>query len=179
MGDMLTAEARTKARWAYVNATFLAQTSDLASLATMCSLYPCLQTYKVAISGNQRQEVLVGSDTVLIEFEERGLDEIKNIAGLESLRQTKAISGEQPYSYNFTAIKASCQVDSEVPNTKMDLHDFTADQYMKETIQSPEHCIFRQDPRFVKSLGSLMTNNIFNGYCMTYKNLYCGVEGDG
>ncbi|KAG9198698.1 hypothetical protein G6514_009737, partial [Epicoccum nigrum] len=60
----------------------------------------------------------------------------------------------------------------------MDLYDFTADQYTKETLQAPEHCIYRQDPRFVKSLGSLMTNSIFNGYCMTYKNFYCGVEGD-
>jgi len=53
MGDMLTEEARTTARWAYVNATFLARTSDKAPLATMCSLYPCLQTYKVAVVGGQ------------------------------------------------------------------------------------------------------------------------------
>jgi hypothetical protein len=55
MGDLLTQDGRIASRWAYVNATFLSGWEN-KSIASVCSLYPCLRTYTTFVDKGQLHE---------------------------------------------------------------------------------------------------------------------------
>ena len=60
MGHLLVPEARAAARWAYINTTYLATNlQEVDTLASVCSLYPCMRTYTSSVANNLLTETLV------------------------------------------------------------------------------------------------------------------------
>ena len=69
MGHLLVPEARAAARWAYINATYLATNlQEVDTLASVCSLYPCMRTYTSSVANNLLTETLVRSTVMHLDL---------------------------------------------------------------------------------------------------------------
>jgi hypothetical protein len=178
MGNLLTDDGRAKSRWAYVNATFLSYWNN-KTVASVCSLYPCVRTYNTMIRDSQLYEKETKSDVMKIDFDERRSSSLDNVGDHDTRTNIY---------FNYTAIETPCRVDGHIiekggniPNgvaaTKLQLYDFGSQPPISQNITWPEQCIYRHDPRFVGVISRIMVDEIFDGYCSTYKGVACTKSG--
>jgi hypothetical protein len=179
MGNLLTDDGRAKSRWAYVNATFLSYWRN-NTVASVCSLYPCVRTYNTMIRDNQLYEREIRSDVMKIDFDQRRSSSLENVRGQNARTNIY---------FNYTAIETPCRVDghviekggnipSGVAATRLQLHDFGSQPPLSQNITWPEKCIYRHDPRFVGIINTIMEDEIFDGRCSTYKGFACTKSGN-
>jgi hypothetical protein len=177
MGDMLTPELRAISRWAYVNATFLAvDRNHTAAVAAACVLYPCLSTYTASITNNQLLEKQVSSEPMQID--------VNNT----NVRPASLNTGDNSY-YHYTAVKSPCVVNGQtfspglntsaaIKTTKVNLVNVTDNgtNPFKPTwhnISFPESCIYRHNAEFGIAISTVLTQEIFDGVCNSYKGPDC------
>jgi hypothetical protein len=174
MGDFLTQDGRIASRWAYVNATFLSGWEN-KSIASVCSLYPCLRTYTTFVDKGQLHEQQVQAEVMKIEF---------NKAFSNGFDTVKSFNTGNNTNFNYTAVRSPCRLDGRTLNatdassadsgfTNLTLYDFTSSPPIARNISLPEQCIYRHDPQFVVAISQLMGDEIFNGSCTTWKGLSC------
>jgi hypothetical protein len=95
-------------------------------------------------------------------------------------------------NYDYATIKSPCRVDGVVYEThNMSLYsrgtkiglfnftdpdesDFSNATYTYENITAPEQCIYRQSALFVGSIAGVLHDDIFNGWCNSYRTTSCG-----
>ncbi|KAI4943576.1 hypothetical protein J4E91_009213 [Alternaria rosae] len=174
MGTLLTDSVREASRWAYVNATLLNIGSNPVT-ASVCSLYPCTRTYKSMIKDNELHEWEAPSEAMRIQIagahhEELDLPDYRN-----------SLSN---WEYEYTTRKEPCRVGpwtlykggfipEGTATAELQLFDFTHERYTFENMTWPERCIYRQPAEFVKAIAMVMNDDIFDGYCQSYKTLDC------
>lgn len=177
MGRLLSDEHKTISRWAYVNATFLATARRNNSLASVCSLYPCVRSYNISIHRNELTENEISTAPMQIEY---------NPAIASSWSKIRQMDTHDNWMFNHTATIPSCIVSGrewnvshsqkDIPTTKLELYDVVKDQW--QNTSRPEPCIYRQDPSFVSVITDIMQDEIFSGACSTRKGLTCSKVAD-
>jgi hypothetical protein len=175
MGGLLGAKARTAARWAYINATFLAtEVRNATSVGSMCSLYPCMRTYVSTVTDNVLTENLLRSNIMELET-----NSTTNQTWLQTHNTLKAIPGD------FVSIGTPCQADGQTYKTSqygrqradwktLTLVDFSMPNGSRQaeqqgrTIEVPETCIYRHNTKFANAIADLLNDVFFTGGCSYY-----------
>jgi hypothetical protein len=177
LGDLLTPEIKAMSRWAYVNATFLAQRGENSTTtAAVCVLYPCLRTYIASITNNQLSERLIRSEVMQLDMTGVNENQVEYVG-----RYNNALSN---FNYNYAAVKSPCGIDGGVyeisqnmsPNpgaTTLSLVDFNSQGRSSRNITAPERCIYRQNSQFAMAISAILDRDIFDGICDSYKGPTC------
>jgi hypothetical protein len=180
MGDLLTPELTAMSRWAYVNATFISTSypNNTAGPASVCVLYPCLRTYTASIINDKLVEKEIASEVMEID--------VTNPYFFEGV---PGLNAQQNYYQHYAAVQNPCYVDGQVYNasgdippslnaTKLSLYDFTDPRPSTyRNISLPESCIYRHHAQFAMAISKVLHNEVFDGYCDSYKGPTCGKSG--
>ncbi|KAI4610619.1 hypothetical protein J4E83_008233 [Alternaria metachromatica] len=174
MGSLLTDTVREASRWAYVNATLL-NIGSTPITASVCSLYPCTRTYKSFIKDSELHEWEVPSSAMRIQISGAHHEELDLPTYRNSLSNVE---------YEYTTRREPCRVGpwtlyagDFIPDgtatAELQLFDFSHEKYAFENMTWPEQCIYRQPAGFVKAVAMVMNDDIFDGYCQSYKTFDC------
>ncbi|KAI4640450.1 hypothetical protein J4E93_008656 [Alternaria ventricosa] len=174
MGSLLTDSVREASRWAYINATLL-NIGSTPITASVCSLYPCTRTYKSTIKDSELHEWEAPSSAMRLQIPGAHHEELDLPTSRNSLSNTE---------YSYTTRREPCRVGpwtlysggfipEGTATAELQLFDFTHEKYSFENMTWPEQCIYRQPAEFVKAVAMVMNDDIFDGYCQSYKTFDC------
>lgn len=179
MGELLTEEAQTYARWAYINATLLVDGVQGES-ATVCSLYPCLRTYNTTFIKNDLSETLIRSSVMG--------PEITTYNTLDTLSWKNTYTN---YASDYVAADPFCEMASTLDSPGLAAQrgmsrlayygppsekNNSSASLSVHNITTRDSCIFRHGNEMASAIATGLSKNFFNAKCWAYRTLICGFD---